>query len=162
MVVKALRAAGRVLDWLEHRSGGLVSPRFVLFCLIGGFGVGVQLAALWTFKAVGLNFVAAQALAIAVAMAANYVFNNQVTYRSRRRRGLRFLSGYLIFALACGLGALLNLAAAALAVRVVHNWWLASGLGAVAGVLFNFGAAKRLVWGAEPDPQSSPATPTAV
>jgi dolichol-phosphate mannosyltransferase len=68
-------------------AGHLVSVRFLLFAMIGGFGVLTHLATLWfTVSAFGTGFAAGQALATIVAMTGNFLLNNLFTYRDRRLR----------------------------------------------------------------------------
>lgn len=50
-----------------------------------------------------------QAIAALVAMVANFLLNNLITYRDRRLRGWRILEGLILFCLACSVGLLINL-----------------------------------------------------
>ena len=96
---------------------------FVLYCLVGAVGVAVHLSILWLlFSTLGYRFENALVVAIAVALLANYSVNNILTYRERRLRGWAFVTGLVVYALACSVGNLSNYALAKLLVdRGV--WW---------------------------------------
>ena len=132
---------------IEKISRGLIPPRFVLFSIVGGLGLLVHLAILYSLKGVGLTFLNAQVTAIAGAMLFNFVVNNQFTYRDRRLTGVRMITGALLFCVVCSIGALANIGVAELAIVRTHSWSLAGVAGALIGAVFNFGAASSLVWG---------------
>ena len=81
---------------LDKIFGGLVPLRFFSFALVGGFGVLVHLAVLFTTGALGAGFVTAQTLATLAAMVANFQLNNVITYRDQRLRGGRLWRGLLL------------------------------------------------------------------
>src|SRR5258707_6114423 len=66
---------------LEKLVGPAVPVRFLLFSLIGGLGVGIHLATLWTVAfAFSAPFELGQAAATIVAMTSNFLLNNLFTY----------------------------------------------------------------------------------
>ncbi len=131
---------------IDKRSGGLIPARFVLFAGVGCSGVIVQLAAFAGFRSLGLAFLAAQALAILTAMTSNFALNNVLTFRDRRLRGWALLGGWLTFALGCAAGAVANLSIGG-GFQDIGVWEpLASGLGAVAGGVWNFWMARWMTW----------------
>ncbi len=132
---------------IEKLSRGYISPRFVLFALVGGMGLVVHLAVLSLFIAADVRFIPAQSVAVAVAIAFNYVVNNEFTYRDRRLTGLDFVGGLVVFAIICSIGALANIGVANLAIEETNSWSIAGIAGAVMGAVFNFGGASSLVWG---------------
>src|SRR5262249_43538064 len=94
--------AGVALDYLglllAKATDDLVSLRFVLFCLVGAFGIAVHFAALTiAFDLIGLTFVWAQTIATIVAIGSNFVINNVLTYRDRALSGATFLTGLVRF-----------------------------------------------------------------
>lgn len=127
--------------------GRFVPVRFLAFAAVGGLGVGVHLTVLWlAFRVFGEGFVAAQALATVVAMTFNYVVNNSLTYRDRRRRGWRFLTGWLSFALACSVGAFANVGIAAYLFDR-QTFWLVSALsGVLVGAVWNYAVTSVYTW----------------
>lgn len=132
---------------LDKLLGALVSIRFVLFSAIGAAGVGLHVLLLWTLlKAGHTPFVPAQAYATVVVMVCNYVLNNAITYRDRRRRGLGFWYGLLKFCVACSFGALANLAIAAEAYRHGVPWVLAGIIGLLFSAVWNFGVTSAIIW----------------
>ena len=60
-----------------------------------------------------------------VAMIANFLLNNLITYRDRRLRGWRILEGLILFCIACSIGLLINLTVADNARNAGAVWYLA-------------------------------------
>lgn len=131
---------------LEKGSGGLIPPRFILFCLVGGTGLMIHLAVLNILGDLGFPFLTSQAAAIGVSMLSNFVINNQFTYSDRRLTGWSAVTGALLFVIVCSVGALANIGVAELAIKTTPSWSLAGIAGAIMGAVFNFGAASSIVW----------------
>lgn len=131
---------------VEKLTRGLIPPRFVLFCLVGGLGLMLHLAVLRLGLAERAGFLHAQALATLAAMSLNFTLNNALTYRRDRLRGWRLLRGYLLFCALCSVGAVANVGVASLAWGEGRGWALAGIAGAVMSAVFNFGAATGIVW----------------
>ncbi len=132
---------------IEKLSRGLIPPRFVLFALVGGLGLGVHLLVLSMMMEWRAPFMLAQITAVAVAMLFNYAVNNEFTYRDRRLSGVNFLGGFVIFAIICSVGAIANIGVANLAIEETNSWSLAGIAGATMSAVFNFGGASSMVWG---------------
>jgi len=66
--------------------------------------VAVQLIAVKGFLVLGLGFSLAQFLGSMVAMTSNYLINNEITYRDRRKTGWALVTGYLKFCALCSIG----------------------------------------------------------
>lgn len=128
--------------------GGVVPLRFMAFALVGGIGVLVHLATLALLHGIGpLGFNAAQWAATLVAMTANFLLNNRITYRDRRLRGPALLRGLVLFYLVCGIGAAANVGIAGLLVRDgLLDWGLAGAAGALLTVVWNYAVSSTLVW----------------
>ena len=144
--------AGVIWDYLallvEKGFGGLLPARFVLFVMVGASGVVVHMAVLaLAHRLLAWGFVVAQALATLVAMSSNFLLNNRITYRDRRLHGWGLLRGLLSFYVACGLGALVNVAVADLLFGMGVEWWLAGFLGAMMGAVWNYALTAHLTWG---------------
>jgi dolichol-phosphate mannosyltransferase len=129
---------------LQKLLGPAVPVRFLLFSLIGGLGVGVHLATLWTMLHVA-SFATAQATATVVAMTFNFLLNNLFTYRDRRLKGWRILSGLGSFYAVCGLGAVANVGIAA-SIAGAHSWWLAGMAGAAVSAVWNYAMSSIFTW----------------
>ena len=80
------------------------------------------------------------------AMTTNFLINNSVTYRDRRLRGLKLLTGYLRFCALCGVGLIANVAVADLVHQHTPLWWLAGTAGAVFGAVWNYVSTSLAVW----------------
>lgn len=132
---------------LDKWLGRLISVRFLMFLLVGGFGVGVHLGVLAvSYLLLEFPFVLAQGLATLVAMTNNFFFNNLFTYRDRRLRGLAFYRGLLSFYMACSIGAVLNIAVADLLYSYQVPWVSAGMVGAIIGSVWNYLATALFTW----------------
>ena len=87
--------------------GRWIPTRFALFLGVGALGVGVHLAVLVLLYG-RLSFGQAQVAATVVAMTSNFLLNNVATFRNRRLRGARLVTGLMKFYVACSLGAVIN------------------------------------------------------
>jgi len=134
---------------LYHLFGRVLPARFFLFSAVGLTGVALHLAVLWAaFAVLGAGFLASQALATWVAMTSNFLLNNAVTYGDQRLRGRRLWRGLVTFYLACGVGALINLALADWLYLRSVTYWVAGLSGAVVAAVWNFFTTASLTWGA--------------
>ncbi len=122
----------------------LISPRFLMFALVGASGVVVHLAILRSLLAHG--FAAAQLTAALGAMTSNYLINNAVTYRDKRKRGLSLLVGYLKFVVLCSVPLAANVAVATMVYERGPTWWVAGVAGAVVAAVWNYVTTSRAVW----------------
>ncbi len=136
---------------LEKLTGSAVPARFLLFSLIGGIGLAVHLSVLWAGVAgLGAAFPLAQAVATLCAMTGNFLLNNLFTYRDRRRRGRRLVSGLASFYAVCGAGAALNVAIASHLAGAHCAWWLAGLAGAAVSAVWNYAMSSSFTWSARP------------
>jgi dolichol-phosphate mannosyltransferase len=143
-----------VIDYLglllSKLSGGVVPTRALMFGLVGASGVVVYLAALNALRpvldlAIAQQFTLAQLLASMVAMTTNYLINNEITYRDRRKTGVGLLVGYVKFCGLCSIGLIANLSVA----TTLHQWVApqVAGLGGVVfGALWNYVSTAAAVW----------------
>lgn len=140
----ALDFAGLLIAKLTHDT---VSPRFILFCLVGLTGVVVHLSALSGLLSVAtLRFSAAQSLATVIATTWNFMLNNLFTYRDQRLFGWGFASGLVRYQLVCAIGAISNVGVAAWLYDYDSVWWIAGLAGALVGAVWNFAVSSIYVW----------------
>lgn len=138
-----------VIDYLglilSRASNNLVSPRMLLFSLVGASGVAVHLTVLRMLPET-VAFLPAQVVAALVAMTTNYFINNAVTYRDRRRRGFSLLTGYVQFCGLCSVGFLANLAVG----NQLQEWTsarlISGAVGAIVGAVWNYITTALAVW----------------
>jgi dolichol-phosphate mannosyltransferase len=143
---------------LQKLIGPAMPVRFLLFALIGGLGVGVHLTTLWLMLH-ATPFATAQAVATVVAMTGNFLLNNLFTYRDRRLKGWRILSGLGSFYAVCGIGAAANVGVAA-SIAGNHSWWLAGLAGAAVSVVWNYVMSSIFTWSTRRSaPTPAPALP---
>ncbi len=133
---------GLLVAKLSH---DVISPRFVLFALVGASGVLVHLLILNSLRG-PIGFTAAQTAAALGAMTSNYLINNAVTYRDRRKRGLQMLVGYAKFVLLCSVPLAANVAVATVVYQQGPTWWVAGIAGAVVAAVWNYITTARAVW----------------
>lgn len=135
---------------IDKLVGRWVPTRFVVFMAIGGTGVLVHLLVAGLLGASGTNdiatFTLAQIGAVLAAMTWNFFLNNLITYRDRRLRGWRILTGLLSFYVVCAVGAVANVGVARLVFAQEPLWWLAAIAGALVGAAWNFAASTFLTW----------------
>ena len=127
--------------------GRVIPPRFVLFGVVGGFGLIIHMLSLAAgLYLVGLNFGVSQAIAVAVAMTSNFILNNFITYRDKRLSGWRFLRGLLYFYAICSLGAVANVGVATFIFAQQPIWWPAGLAGALVGSVWNYAVSSAFTW----------------
>jgi dolichol-phosphate mannosyltransferase len=137
---------------LQKLIGPAMPVRFLLFSLIGGLGLMTHLAVLWTMlHAAGASFAVAQGVATVLAMTGNFLLNNLFTYRDRRLKGWRVLSGLASFYAVCGAGAAANVGIAAY-IAGGHSWWLAGIAGAAVSAVWNYAMSSIFTWSATSQP----------
>ena len=138
-----------VIDYLglilARASHNLVSPRLLLFGLVGASGVAVHVAVLQVLPT-AIAFLPAQFVAALVAMTTNFFINNAVTYRDRRKQGLALITGYLRFCTLCSVGFLANLAVANQLEQWLGGRLVAGAVGAVFGAVWNYVTTALAVW----------------
>jgi dolichol-phosphate mannosyltransferase len=143
--------ASVVLDFLgllvAKLSRDLVSIRFVMFALVGATGLLVHMLALKAgLDAAGLGFEPAQLSAAFIAMTWNFALNNAFTYRDRRLKGWRLVTGLLSFCAVCSIGAIANVGVASWVYGNEPVWWIAGAAGALMGAVFNYSASSAFTW----------------
>jgi dolichol-phosphate mannosyltransferase len=127
--------------------GHLIPVRFALFALIGGLGLVVHLAVLWTsLKIANAPFATAQTAAAVVAMTSNFFLNNLFTYRDKRLKGWRLLGGLTSFYLICAVGAVANVGIATFAFAEHQTWWVAGIAGVIVGSVWNYAVSSIFTW----------------
>jgi dolichol-phosphate mannosyltransferase len=93
-----------------------------------------------------LTFDSGQAIATLLAMASNFILNNEITYRAYRYRGPSLIGGFAAFATGCSVGALANIDVASWLYRDNQTWWVAGLAGALLSVVWNYAVSTSLVW----------------
>jgi dolichol-phosphate mannosyltransferase len=133
---------------VHHATAGALPTRFVLFAMIGASGLVVHIvtlsAVLHWFGA--LSFDSGQLIATVVAMASNFILNNEITYSSYRYRGFGLIEGFAAFALGCSVGAIANIDVASWLFNASETWWVAGLAGALLSVVWNYAVSTNLIW----------------
>jgi len=121
--------------------------RFVLYCIVGACGLGLHTAVVWLlYRRAGFSFQHALLIAITVALIANYLINNILTYRDRRLRGWGLAWGFVGYAIVCSVGNLSNYALAVFLVEHGVSWPLATLSGLAVGSVWNFAVSSTFTW----------------
>jgi dolichol-phosphate mannosyltransferase len=142
---------------LSKSTHDIVSTRALMFAMVGASGVLINLGALRLLMEAGHRmfsprysdeaiFNVAQISASMIAMTSNYLINNAVTYRDRRKHGWDLLVGYLKFCGFCSVGLVASFAVANLMFRWTHAGMWAGLIGAGFGALWNYVTASIAVW----------------
>ena len=134
-----------VMLLVDKRVGGYIPARFALFAAVGASGLVVHLLALaallhWS------SFAKAQLTASLMAMVTNFLINNAFTYRDRRLRGRRLLTGLATFVAVCSVGAIANVRFALAAFEQDYSWWVSGIAGAIVGAVWNYTMSSLLTW----------------
>jgi dolichol-phosphate mannosyltransferase len=121
--------------------------RFLLYCLVGIGGLTLHMTVLWAlYRGMHYAFETALIVAITVALIFNFLVNNMLTFRERRRKGFGLLWGLVIYALACSVGNFGNYAMTKLLTERGVWWALAGVSGLAIGSVWNFAASEFLTW----------------
>lgn len=132
---------------LDKKVGRYIPPRFFLFSIVGGSGVFVHFLCLgFMYKVLALPFNWSQLGATFVAMTSNFALNNLLTYRDKRLKGFRLLTGLLSFYAVCGLGVAANVGVASFVFERDYSWLLAGLAGAIVGTVWNYAATSLFTW----------------
>ncbi len=126
--------------------GRFVPVRLLMFLGVGLLGLIVHLAILGTALALDTRFAIAQGLAVFAAMTFNFALNNIFTYRDRRLRGWRFVTGLLSFYAVCLVGAAANIGIGTWMHDLHRAWWVAGVAGALVGAVWNYAASSFVTW----------------
>jgi dolichol-phosphate mannosyltransferase len=127
--------------------GNLVPPRFVLFSAVGMVGAALYLAVLYIlFQLLGYGFRPSLVAATIVAMTANFLLNNVITYRDRRLKGGELILGLLSFYLACSVGALVSIRVSELIQQSGLHWILAGMAGVLIASVWNYSMTQFFTW----------------
>jgi dolichol-phosphate mannosyltransferase len=140
-----------VSQTISTLSRGLVSPRLVIFGIVGASGVVVHMTVLGAVRGIGFSY--AQGLAGLTAMTSNYFINNVTTYRDKRLAGWALAAGYLRFCGLCALGIAASIGVGTGLHAAGAPWPIAGLAGAVSGSLWNYVSTYFGVWrstGAKP------------
>jgi dolichol-phosphate mannosyltransferase len=140
-----------MLEYVTLLSDKLLGPylptRFVMFVLVGLFGVVVHLAVLGlAHKLLLISFYYSQIIATFTAMTVNFNLNNLFTYRDRRLSGVRLIYGHLSFYLICSIGAIANFQIAEMLFNLRVPWMVAGFLGAMISSVWNYGVSSTITW----------------
>jgi len=93
-----------------------------------------------------MNFLKAQAAATFVAMTGNFFLNNSMTYRDRRLKGRKILTGLATFYVACSFGAIIDIRIAQLGKDTGLPWYIAGACGLAVGAVWNYGITSFITW----------------
>lgn len=132
---------------LDKLIGRFIPVRFVLFTLVGSFGLALHMVILWiAMRLFGIEFTVSQTLATILVMTSNFFMNNIFTFRDRRLSGLKIIKGLLSFYAACSIGGLFNVLVATFLYERGIIWFIAGFLGCVVGSIWNYAISSFFTW----------------
>ena len=132
---------------LSKMTGGFLPVSLISFLFVGGSGIFVHFAVLYSVLAFALPFIAAQTVATLVAATSNFLLNNLLTFQDKRLYGWKKTLGYVKFLAVSAVGIVANVSAATLAYeRLVHVVFLATLAGIAIDTVWKFVIANRFIW----------------
>jgi len=127
--------------------GEYLPVRYAMFVLAGFCGAVLHVFVLWfLFSVQHLTFDVAQVCATASAMVVNFFVNNLTTFRDKRLKGWRLVTGLIWFLMACSVGGAASVAVASFVYRAGFSWLIASALGLVVGSVWNYTVTSFFTW----------------
>ena len=132
---------------LSKLVGGVVPASLISFLIVGGSGVFVHLAVLYAALAATGQFALSQTIAALAAVTSNFLLNNRLTFRDKRLRGSKLVSGYLKFLVISSIGIAANVSIATYTYEEVGQIaFLAAFAGIALDTLWKFVVSSRFVW----------------
>lgn len=132
---------------MSKMTRGIVPASLISFLFVGGSGVFVHFAVLYSALAASASFAIAQTIATLIAATSNFLLNNLLTFQDRRLHGLRLISGYLKFLAVSAVGIVANVSAATLAYEnLIHVVFIATLAGIAIDTVWKFVIANRFIW----------------
>ena len=127
--------------------GRYVPVSLLAFSTVGALGAMVNLGSLTIlYRVAGASFVTSESISTAISIVFNYTLNNILTFRDRRRRGIRWFTGLLSFAVACGIGVASNIGLAFYLFTQHTGWFISALAGVLAGVVWNYTVSGFYTW----------------
>ena len=122
-----------------------LSPKFFIFCIIGGTSFLIDLVAFNLFFRIGIPFVISRTFSIAIGLTYNFLMNKNITFSQKDKIKIKQIARYLIvFAFLY----LINITTGILALSILGetplNVNIAAILGIIVSVPFSFFAS--LLW----------------
>jgi dolichol-phosphate mannosyltransferase len=121
--------------------------RFFKFACVGGSGVGVHFGILYGITSAGLIYWCSAIIAIVIAMAYNYTFNNYWTFKDARKRGKDYFKGLWKYAIVSFIGDGMYLGFMVLLTEKAHLFYLMSAAIAMGLIMIlRYIVIRRFVW----------------
>lgn len=92
-----------------------VFPKFIIFCIVGGLSLVIDLAFVNLFFYMGFPFVAARVLSIFIALIFNFFANRGLTFGATHKRAVKQVLPYIVVYIIANL---VNLGASVLVVQL--------------------------------------------
>ena len=116
---------------MSRLTRGIVPASLISFLIVGGSGVFIHLAVLYAVLSATGQFALSQTAAALAAVTSNFLLNNRLTFRDKRLRGTRLVTGYIKFLVISSIGIAANVSIATLTYQEVGQIAL---LAAFAGI----------------------------
>ncbi len=134
--------------------GKYVPVRFISFALIGGSGVLIHLGVMFVLlEVLTASFPVSKMWAVGLSIIWNFILNNIITYRDRRLKGWRWVTGLLSFAAVCALGAAADVGISTYLFDTAKEgdlfrsfWVLPALVGILIGSVWNYAVSSVYTW----------------
>ena len=132
---------------MSRLTRGIVPASLISFLIVGGSGVFIHLAVLYAVLSATGQFALSQTAAALAAVTSNFLLNNRLTFRDKRLRGTRLVTGYIKFLVISSIGIAANVSIATLTYQEVGQIALLAALAGIAlDTLWKFVVSSRFVW----------------
>jgi len=144
-------SSGIILEYLEFlhnkKFGKYISFDFVKFGMVGSLGVLVQYLMIIIFYLLSnIEYSTSLILAIAVATVFNYNLNNRWTFKDVKLEGNLAIKGFIKYAIIVGIGGSINYLVNIQLVSINIHWFIATAVGVLAGMFWNYLLNKVFTW----------------
>tara|TARA_Y100001968_G_scaffold297194_1_gene305953 strand:- start:271 stop:1380 length:1110 start_codon:yes stop_codon:yes gene_type:complete len=137
-----------IISLLHTISGKILPRRAISFALVGLTGVFVQLISTEILiRMLGIDFEAALPYSVVLSASSNYLINNFLTFRSRRLKNMKLITGLLKFLVVASLPVIANVGLATSFYNfITPSTLLAQIAGIIVVFIWNYAASSRFVW----------------
>ena len=131
---------------IENLTKGLIPANFLVFAMVGSFGVIIHLTVLNIALLLNLNFIPSNVFATVVAMTCNYFLNNYLTFHNMHKSFIERFKGAVKYFLANSFSIIANIGVASQLYLNDFTAMSSALFGILAGLILNYFMSVNLVF----------------